>query len=272
MAMKIHPTALIEDGARVAPDAEVGAYCTVGESVLLGAGVKLNSHVVVCGNTEIGARTIVHSHAVLGGGAQIRMHMPSAERLVIGTDNIIRESVTISTGSPAGRSVTTIGDRNYLMAGCHVGHDCRVGNDVTLSNGVQLGGHVDVGDGVIMGGLAAAQQFGRIGRYAFVSGLSGVTTDVIPYGIAIGLHVRLGGLNLVGLRRRKIPRENIHALRAAFRAIFVDGSGSIQENAKRAEIRWGAVPEVAEVIAFILADAKRPICPARKRGALADED
>ncbi|MGB8366247.1 MAG: acyl-ACP--UDP-N-acetylglucosamine O-acyltransferase [Rhizomicrobium sp.] len=270
--MKIHPTALIEDGARIAPDVEVGPYCVVGASVVLDAGVKLHSHVVVRGNTHIGARTLIHSHAVLGGEAQMRSKKPSAERLIIGSDNVIRESVTISTGSHSGRGVTTIGDRNYLMAASHVGHDCRVGNDVTLSNGVQLGGHVEVQDGVNMGGLAAAQQFGRIGRYAFVSGLSGVTTDVIPYGIAIGLHVRLGGLNLVGLRRRGIPRPNIHALRAAFRAIFLEWDGSIQDNARRAESQWGHVPEVAEVIAFILADAKRPICPARKRGAVMGEE
>ena len=123
---------------------------------------------------------------------------------------------------PEGRRHHRIGDRNYFMALSHVGHDCQIGNDVTLSNGVQLGGHVEVGDGVIMGGLAAAQQFSRIGQYAFISGLSGVSADVIPYGMAVGLHVRLGGLNLIGLRRRKIPRSNIHALRAAFRAIFLD--------------------------------------------------
>jgi UDP-N-acetylglucosamine acyltransferase len=265
--MKIHPTALIEDGARVAPDIEVGPYCVIGSSAVIDAGVALHSHVVVRGNTQIGARSVIHSHVVLGGEAQMRSRKPSAERLVIGSDNVIREGVTISTGSHAGRGETTIGDRNYLMAGSHIGHDCRVGNDVTLSNGVQLAGHVEVQDGVIMGGLAAVQQFGRVGRYAFVSGLSGVTTDVIPYGIAIGLHVRLGGLNLVGLRRRGIPRPNIHALRAAFRAIFLDWDGSIQDNARRAQDQWGQVPEVAEVIAFILADAKRPICPARKRGA-----
>ena len=270
--MKIHPTALIEDGARLAPDVEIGPYCIIGGSTVLGGGVKLHSHVVVRGNTEIGARSQIFSHAVLGGEPQIRANKPSPQRLVIGIDNIIRESVTISTGSHAGRGVTTIGDRNYLMAASHVGHDCIVGNDVTLSNGVQLGGHVQIGDGVNMGGLSAVQQHGRVGRYAFVSGLSGVTTDVIPYGIAIGLHVRLGGLNLVGLRRRGIPRANIHALRAAFRAIFVEWQGSIQENAERAERQWGTIPEVAEVIAFILAHAKRPICPARKRGVETDDE
>jgi len=270
--MRIHPTALIEPGAKVAADVEIGPYCVVGGSVVLGEGVKLHSHVVVHGNTEIGARTQIFSHAVLGGEAQMRSKKPSPERLVIGQDNIIRETVTISTGSHSGRGITTIGDRNYLMAASHVGHDCVVGNDVTLSNGVQLGGHVHVEDGVIMGGLAAAQQFGRIGRYAFISGLSGVTTDVIPYGIAIGLHCRLGGLNLIGLRRRGIPRENIHALRAAFRVIFLEWEGSFQDKAKRAQDQWGRYKEVAEVTAFILAPAKRPISPARKKGADMDEE
>lgn len=270
--MKIHPTALIEDGARLASNVEVGPYSIVGAAVSLADGVKIHSHVVIGGNTEIGARTEIFSHAVLGGEAQMRSRKPSPERLVVGEDNIIRESVTISRGSHAGRGVTTIGSRNYLMAACHVGHDCLVGNDITIANGAQLGGHVVLEDGVNLGGLCAVQQFGRVGRFAFVSGLSGVTTDVIPYGIAIGLHVRLGGLNLIGLRRRKVPRANIHALRAAFRAIFLDWPGSIQDNAERAKREWGGVPEVDEVIAFILADAKRPISPARRKGVLADEE
>jgi UDP-N-acetylglucosamine acyltransferase len=270
--MTIHPTALIEEGARIAPDVEIGPYCIVGSAVVLASRVALHSHVVVRGNVEIGPSSIVHSHAVLGGEAQMRHRKPSPERLVIGADNIIREGVTISTGSHAGRGVTTIGDRNYFMAGSHIGHDCTVGNDVTLANGVQLGGHVQLGDGVNLGGLAAVQQFGRVGRYAFVSGLSGVTTDVIPYGIAIGLHVRLGGLNLIGLRRRSIPRDRIHALRAAFRAIFREWDGSFREKAERASKIWSDVPEVMELVEFILTPAKRPICPARIRGEESDEE
>lgn len=270
--MAIHPTALIEEGARLGPGVEVGPYCIVEKTVALGENVKLHSHVVIRGNTEIGARTAIYAHAALGGEAQMRTHKPSPARLVIGEDNIIREAVTISTGSHSGRGTTQIGHRNYLMAGAHVGHDCVVGNNVTLANGTQLGGHVQVGDGVNMGGNSAAQQYGRIGRYAFISGLSGVTTDVIPYGMAIGLQVRLGGLNLIGLRRLGIPRENIHALRAAYRAIFLEGAGSIQENARAAEGRWSNVPEVAEVIQFILADAKRPICPARRKSQMSEEE
>ena len=270
--MKVHPTALVEQGANLADGVEVGPFCIVRSGAVLKPDVRLASHVVVEGETEIGERTLVYSHAVLGGDAQIRNHDPRGMRLRIGADNVIREAVTISTGSPGGRGITTLGDRCYLMAGCHVGHDCIVGNDVTLSNGVQLAGHVHMGDGVILGGLSAVHQFGRVGRYAFVSGLSGAIADVIPYGAIIGTHGRLCGLNLVGLRRRKVARENIHALRAAYRLIFECDTGTIHENACRAAETWPDVPEVEEVVTFILADAKRPICPARRRNAQADQD
>ena len=264
--MSVHPTAVVEDGAKLAAGVEIGPFCMVGGSAVLGEGVRLFSHVVVSGNVEIGARTVVHPQAVLGGESQIRGNDAPEARLVIGADNVLRESVTISCGSKRGGGVTTVGDRCYMMAYSHIGHDCRVGDNVTFGNGVQLGGHCEIGEGVIFGGLAAAQQFARVGRYAFISGLSGISTDVIPYGIAIGLHVRLGGLTLVGLRRRGIARANIHALRAAYRAIFRDWTGSIHENARRAadEAQWTTVPEAKEMIDFILADAKRPICPARR--------
>jgi UDP-N-acetylglucosamine acyltransferase len=271
MAMKVHPTALVEEGASLADSVEVGPFCVVRSGAVLGANVRLGPHVVIECGSEIGDRTIVCAHAVIGGDAQIRNHDARGMRLRVGCDNVIREAVTISTGSKGGRGITLIGDRCYLMAGSHVAHDCVVGNEVTLANGVQLAGHVHVDDGVIMGGLSAVHQFGRVGRYAFVSGLSGAIADVIPYGAIIGLHGRLHGLNLVGLRRRKVPRTNIHALRAAYHLIFESDTGTIHENARRAAEEWPEVPEVKEVVAFILADAKRPITPARRRGAVPDE-
>lgn len=270
--MKVHPTALVEEGARLAEGVEIGPFCVVRRGAVLGANVRVEPHVVIEGGTEIGDRTVISAHAVIGGDAQIRNHDARGMRLRIGCDNIIREAVTISTGSRGGRGITVIGDRCYLMAGCHVAHDCVVGDEVMLANGVQLAGHVQVGDGVIMGGLSAVHQFGRIGRHAFVSGLSGAIADVIPYGAIIGLHGRLCGLNLVGLRRRKVPRANIHALRAAYRMIFQTQAGTIHDNARRAAEQWPEMPEVQEVVAFILADAKRPITPARQRGAATDED
>jgi len=270
MAMSVHPTARVEEGASLADGVEIGPYCMVGPRAVLGAEVRLHSHVVVRGCCEIGARTIVHSFAVLGGEAQMRQPNPPDMPLRIGADNLVREGVTMSTGSLAGRGITIVGDRCYLMAGCHVAHDCIVGDEVTLSNGAQLGGHVQLGEGVILGGLSAIQQFSRVGRYAFISGVSGVTADVIPYGSAVGTHARLHGLNLVGLRRRGIARESIHALRAAYRMIFAADTGTIHDNALRAGEQWPDIREVQDVVAFILAAAKRPICPARRRGGEAD--
>ncbi|HEY4123355.1 MAG TPA: acyl-ACP--UDP-N-acetylglucosamine O-acyltransferase [Rhizomicrobium sp.] len=272
--MAVHPTAIVEDGAQLGAGVEIGPFCVVGRDVNLGDGVRLLSHAIVTGKTRVGAQTVIHPHAVIGGEAQIHNNNAPDARLEIGARNVFREGVTISQGSAKGHNLTRIGDNNFFMAGSHIGHDCIVGNNVTLANGVVIGGHFEIGDGVIMGGLAAAQQFGRVGRYAFISGLSGISTDVIPYGIAIGLHVRLGGLNLIGLRRRKVPRPAIHALRAAYRAIFLEGQGSIQDNARKVEAsqKWKGFAEVEEVIAFILADAKRPITPARRRdGAEEDE-
>jgi UDP-N-acetylglucosamine acyltransferase len=267
----VHPTALVEDGVQLAGDIEIGPFCTVSGTARLAEGVRLLSHVVVIGNVDIGPRTVVYPNAVLGGEAQIRNASAPEARLAIGADNVIREGVTISAGSRKGGGVTRIGDRNYFMAYSHVGHDCQVGDNVTLSNGVQLGGHSEIANGVILGGLAAVQQFSRVGQYAFISGLSGVNADVIPYGMALGMHARLGGLNLIGLKRSGVLRANIHALRAAFRAIFLERTGNVQERAARAAETWADVPEVQHVTAFVLADAKRQIARARVRGSAEDE-
>jgi UDP-N-acetylglucosamine acyltransferase len=264
--MAIHPTAIIEDGATLGAGVEIGPFCIVGRDVRLGDGVRLISHVVISGATTIGARCVVHPNAVLGGESQIRNHDPKGTRLVIGEDTVIRESVTFSLGSAKSHGVTEIGARGFFMAYCHIGHDCRVGNDVTFANGVQLAGHVDIADGVIIGGLSAVQQFGRIGRGAMLGGISGSNEDIIPFGIAFGDHAQLAGLNIVGLKRRGVPRPNIHAARAAYRAIFQETAGSMEERTLAARDKWGDVPEVREIIEFILAPAKRPICTARARG------
>ena len=270
--MAIHQTAIVEDGAVLGAEVEVGPFCIVGREARLGDGVRLISHVVVSGATTIGARCVIHPNAVLGGESQIRGNDSTGTRLVIGEDTVIRESVTMSLGSAKGHRVTEIGARGFFMAYSHIGHDCRVGNNVTLANGVQIAGHVDIGDGVIMGGLAAVQQFGRIGRGAMLGGISGANYDVIPYGLAIGAHAKLVGLNIIGLKRRGVPRPSIYALLAAFRAIFLEKSGSIADGAKAAREKWADIAEVREVCDFILAPAKRPICPARPRGLDAVEE
>jgi UDP-N-acetylglucosamine acyltransferase len=263
---EIHPTALVEDGAVLSAGVKIGPFCHVGPQVTLGEGVKLISHVTVAGITEIGARTMVHPHAALGGEGQIRGNDFAEGRLVIGADCVLREMVSMNVGSRKGGGITSVGARGYFMANSHVGHDCHVGDDVTFANSVALGGHSVIGDRVIFGGLAAVQQFCRVGNGAMVGGLTGVNRDVIPYAMAFGDHVELAGLNLIGLKRRGLSRDAINALRGAFRAIFYGKGGSIELRAREARQRWPEVPEVAEVVEFILADAKQPLCLARRRG------
>jgi UDP-N-acetylglucosamine acyltransferase len=266
---KIHASAIVEDGAALGADVDIGPYSIVGSRVRLGDGVRIDSHVVVSGITDVGSRCRVHSHAVLGGGPQFRGDAGAQAKLVIGPDTVIREHVTMNGGSLKGGGLTEVGAKGYFMAYSHVAHDCHVGDEVTFANGVALGGHVTIGDGVNIGGLSAVQQYGRIGRGAFVGGVTGVPDDVIPYGIVWGDHARLGGLNIIGLKRRGVPRERIHQLRAAFRFIF-HGAGTLADRAREAANRWHT-PEVSEIVTFILADAKRPICmPARDAHALAD--
>lgn len=267
----IHPSAIVAQGAQLGAGVEIGPFCIVGARVRLGEGVRLDSHVVLCGDTEIGARCVVHSHAVLGGGPQFRGDTGEGARLVVGADNVIREHVTMNGGSLKGGGLTQVGDKGYFMAYSHIAHDCHIGNNVTIANGAAIAGHVAVGDGVIMGGLAAVQQFSRIGRNAFVGGVTGVPDDVIPYGMVVGARARLMGLNIVGLKRRGLTRNELHALRAAFRFIFF-GEGSLLPRAEAALQRWPASPQVREIVEFILADSKRPICMPPRGGPRAETD
>lgn len=270
--MAVHPTAIVEDGAVLGAGVEIGPYCIVGKDVRLGDGVRLLSHVVIAGITGIGARTVVHPGAVLGGESQIRGNDATGTELSVGADCVIREHVTFSLGSRKGHNITKIGDRGYFMAYSHVGHDCDVGNDCTFANGAQLAGHVTIQDGVIMGGLSSIQQFGRIGRGAMLGGMSGANLDVIPFGIATGPHAFHAGLNIVGLKRRGVPRPSIHALRHTYQAVLVETKGTLAERIAYAREQWGSVAEVAEVLDFIAAPAKRKLCPARRHGGDAGDE
>jgi len=265
--MKIHATAIVEDGAVLGPGVEIGPFCHVGPRVILGEGVRLVSHVSILGVTRIGARTTIYPQAVLGGDGQIRNNDFSDGQLVIGEDCVLREMVSMNCGSRKGGGITRVGTRGYFMANSHVGHDCMVGDDVTFANSVCLGGHSIIGDRVIFGGLSAVQQFCRVGRGAMVGGLTGVNRDIIPYAMAFGDHVELAGLNLVGLKRSGMSREAINALRGAFRHIFYGVDGGIASRAREALDRWPGVAEVQETVEFIMADAKQEICLARRRGA-----
>ncbi|HEY3813918.1 MAG TPA: acyl-ACP--UDP-N-acetylglucosamine O-acyltransferase [Caulobacteraceae bacterium] len=256
---KIHPTAIVHDGARLGADVEVGPYSIVGPKVTLDDGVRLISHVVIEGLTEIGSGSSIYPFAVLGAAPQHLGHKGEDTRLVVGKNNIIREHVTMHTGTTGGRGVTTVGDNGLFMVGIHIAHDCIIGNNVVMANSATLGGQVQVADFVFMGGLCAIHQHSRIGRYAFVGGAAGVQKDVIPYGSVWGNHAHLEGLNLVGLKRRGFSRDQIRNLRSAYRLLFAE-EGSFQERIDDTAATFADSPEVMEIVDFIRADAARSIC------------
>jgi len=254
----VHPTAIVHEQAKLAPGVEIGPFCTVGADVTLGRGVRLISHVTVDGVTQIGEHCVVHPFAVLGGPPQHLAHRGEPTRLVVGERNLIREHVTFHTGTADGRGVTTVGSDGLYMVGAHIAHDCVVGDHIVMANNATLGGDVQLGDYVWMGGLAAVHQHTRVGRHAFIGGLAPVTKDVIPFAL-VGNDAHLEGMNLVGLKRRGFRRETINDLRAAYRMLFSE-EGTLQERVEDVSRVFSRSPEVAEVIAFIRADASRPLC------------
>jgi len=263
MNARIHQLAVVDPAARLGDGVSIGPFCTVGPDVTLGDGVELVSHVAVAGRTTIGARTRIYPFASIGHAPQDLKYAGEASTLDIGCDCMIREGVTINPGTAGGGMATVVGDRCALLANSHVGHDCQVGSNVIMSNNVMLAGHVTVGDHVILGGGAAVIQFTRIGAHAFVGGMSGLENDLIPYGMVIGNRAHLAGLNLVGLKRRGFAREEIHALRRAYRLLFA-AEGTLLERVADTESELGGHPLVTEVLAFIREGGDRAICTPRQ--------
>ncbi len=256
--LNIHPTAVIEEGAELGADVEIGPMCHVGGSVRLHDGVKLQKFVVIEGCTEIGARTVVHPFSVLGGPPQHLKYRGEDTKLIVGADAIIRENVTMNAGTVEGGGVTRIGDRGFFMIGSHIAHDCQVGSDVICSNNVAVGGHVEIGEGAFLGGQCAIHQYCRIGENAFVGGCAAVTSDIIPYSSAFGNHARLAGLNIIGMKRRGMERRAIHQLRAAYRILF-DDHDTFKERLEIVRKEYGESSEVKRIVNFIDTGASRPL-------------
>jgi UDP-N-acetylglucosamine acyltransferase len=256
---EIHPTAIVEDGARISDGARIGPYCHVAREVTLGEGVELVSHAVVAGRTSVGARTRIFPFASIGHQPQDLKYHGELSTLTIGSDCLIREGVTMNPGTEGGGMETIVGDHCVFLANSHVGHDCRIGSNVVCSNNVMLAGHLTVGDYAGIGGGAAVIQFARVGAHSFLGGMSGLEHDLIPYGMAFGNRAHLSGLNIVGLQRRGFSRDDIHSLRRAYRLLFAD-EGTLAERMEDAEKEFKDHPIVTEIVAFIRARGKRGLC------------
>jgi len=261
----IHPTAIVEPGAKLADTVRIGPYCHVGEDVELGEEVTLHAHAVVVGRTVIGERTRIFPFASIGHEPQDLKYAGEQSRLVIGRDNTIREHVTMNPGTTGGGMVTSVGDGCLFMVGVHVAHDCRIGNNVVMANNATLGGHVVIADHAVLGGLSAVHQFVRIGQHAMIGGMSGVERDVIPYGSVMGDRARLSGLNIIGMQRRGYSREEIQALRSAFQILFGE-LGTLAERVDEIAEKFPEAKTVQDIVAFIRADSSRAICQPKGNG------
>lgn len=265
----IHPTAIVDPKARLADSVSIGPFCVVGPDVELAEGVTLKSHVAIDGRTKIGARTVVFPFASIGAAPQDLKFKGELSELTIGADCMIREHVTVNPGTEGGGMLTTVGDRVLLAIGAHVAHDCHVGDNCIIMNQVLLGGHVHVGEFSVLGGGSAVHQFARIGKHAMIGGLSGVEGDVIPYGTVMGNRARLEGLNIVGIKRRGFSREDIHALRNAYKMLFDDTQGTVlADRLKEIAVAFEGCVPVQDIISFIESDSSRALCrPAGGHGA-----
>ena len=252
---RVHPSAVIEDGARIDPSAEIGPFCVIGAQVVIGPDVVIKSHVVITGHTQIGEGTTVFPFAVIGEVPQDLKFRGEASRLVIGKRNRIRENVTMNCGTEGGGGVTRIGDDGLFMAGCHIAHDADIGNRVIVVNSAAVAGHCILEDDVIIGGLSGIHQFVRIGRGAIIGAVTMVTNDVIPYGLVQAPRGELDGLNLVGLKRRGVGRSDITALRAAFQ-MLAQGEGTFHDRAERLGKETDS-DYVREIVAVVMGDSDR---------------
>lgn len=221
--MSIHPAAIVHQKANIAEDVEIGPYTVIGEHVTVGRGTKIESHVLIDGWTTIGERNHLFSFSSIGVAPQDTGYKGEETSVVIGDDNIIREFATIHRATTKENRITSIGNRNFLMAYIHVAHDCRLGNNIIMANNAAFGGHVIVEDYAVLGAIVGIHQFVRVGAYSMIGGQSAVVLDVPPYVNATGNRAQLYGLNLVGLKRRGFSEQAIADLKKAYKIIFRSG-------------------------------------------------
>ena len=254
--MKIHPTAIVESAATIGAEVEIGPYSLVGAGVVIGDRTLIQSHVVLEGAVRIGSQNTIGHAAIIGGAPQdLGFKSATQSRVEIGDGNVIREHCTIHRGTAEG-SATVIGDRNFLMAGTHLGHNCRIGNDVIIANNCLLAGYVQVGDGAFLGGGAIFHQFVRIGRLTMIQGGSQQSKDVPPFLIAAEL-ARIFGVNVLGLRRAGFPAADRDEIRRAFKLLCRSGLNTQQALEKAEGMEFGEAAR--EFFEFLKTPSKRGI-------------
>lgn len=251
--MPIHPTAVVHESASIHPRAEVGPYAVVGASVVVGAGTRIGPHAIVDGPAVLGEDNVVHGHAALGGPPQDLKYAGEPTRLVVGSRNVFREFMTAHRGTATGHSETVIGDDNLFMAYSHVAHDCVVGSRTVFANAASLSGHVVVEDDVVLGGFAVVRQFCRVGRFAYVGGMTPVNKDVLPFTwTSSDRDTKAYKINAVGLARKGYSPERVASLQKAYRILHRNRHDHAATLAALGELAASA-PDVGVLLDFIRA-------------------
>ena len=253
----IHKTAIIDPKAEISSNVAIGPFSVIGPDVKIESGTVLHSHVNIVGNTKIGKNNQIYPFSSIGTPPQDLKYKGEKNSLVIGHNNKFREYVNINPGTEQGGKVTRIGDNNLFMVYCHVAHDCKISNNVVLANNVQVGGHVTIEENAIVGGSCAIHQFSRIGESAMIGGMTGVLSDVIPFGLSLGNRNNLMGLNLIGLRRSKVSNEDIKKIQSAYNNIF--NTSNFRNNIESLSPDLKNNIFIKKILDFINSDKKRPI-------------
>jgi UDP-N-acetylglucosamine acyltransferase len=253
----IHNTAIIDKRAKISSDVNIGPYCIIGPDVEIEENTIIHSHVNLEGNTKIGKNNQIFPFSSIGTPPQDLKYKGEKNKLIIGDNNRFREYVNINPGTEKGGGLTRIGDNNLFMVYCHVAHDCNISNNIVLANNVQVGGHVIIEKNAVVGGSCAIHQFSRIGESAMIGGMTGVLSDVIPFGLSMGNRNNLMGLNLIGLRRSKVSNENIKKIQTMYEIVFK--SKNFRENIDSLDLNLKNNEFIKKIINFINSDKKRPI-------------
>lgn len=254
---KIHPTAIIEEGAQIGNDVIIEPYVIIKENVVIGDRVVIKAHAYIDGHTTIGEGTVIWPSVSIGTQTQDLKFGGEVTYVKIGKNCHIREFVTINSSTEE-NSTVEVGDECLIMAYCHIAHNSKIGNQVVMSNCATLAGHVTIGDGAIVGGFAPIHQNVRIGEYSMVGGMSRVGHDIPPFTIGAGIPYKIGGINVVGLKRRGIPLEVRNSLSRVFK-IFYRSDLKIEEAIKQAEKDCEMLPEIEKWLAFCKNPSKRGI-------------
>lgn len=248
--MSIHPTALVHEGAKLAPDVSVGPYSIIGEHVEIGAGTTIGPHVVIQGHTTIGRDNQIFQFSSLGEVPQDKKYAGEPTRLEIGDRNVIREFCTFNCGTAQDVGVTRVGNDNWIMAYVHLAHDCQIGNNTIFANNAQLAGHVGVGDYAILGGFTVVHQFVQIGAHSITAMGTIVLQDIPPYVTAAGNTAKPYGINSEGLKRRGFSSDALAALKRAYKTLYKSGLTLEQAKQSLAEQR-AECPEIQPIVDFL---------------------